>query len=304
MLKILKMKNFILLLAVCISITATAQHNITYNLEKGGVYPQNQVVTSEQQQVINGMPQDITTVVKTASDYIVTDIKDGIYYIDIKMKNMSNSTSSAMGSQVMDSDGGQANPMNKLFSNLVQYPIKITMNKKGEILTFDNNAQLENMTKDIDLPAMQLGQIEGAMKKEMTPEKQMDSYNMLTQILPKQEVSVGDTWKSTVTINSVAKFETSTTYKLESVSEDYYTISATATIDSPKDATMEMMGVTAYYDLAGPLKATYKVDKKTGWLTMANAEQQLDGTITIKKSETMPQEMQMTMKTKTTTVIE
>jgi hypothetical protein len=80
------MKKHILFIAVCFSIIATAKHDIVYNLEKGGVYPQNQTVISEQNQNINGMPQDVTTTVSTESDYVVRDIKDGIYYIDIMVK--------------------------------------------------------------------------------------------------------------------------------------------------------------------------------------------------------------------------
>jgi predicted RND superfamily exporter protein len=80
------MNKYILFIAVCFSIIATAQHDIVYNLEKGGVYPQNQSVISEQNQIINGMPQEVTTTVSTESDYVVRDIKDGIYYIDIMVK--------------------------------------------------------------------------------------------------------------------------------------------------------------------------------------------------------------------------
>jgi hypothetical protein len=298
------MKKLILFIAICSSVIVTGQNVINYNLEKGGVYPQNQLMTSVQNQVINGMPQDITTKVITESDFIVTDIIDGIYYIDVKINKMSNTTKTAMGSQEMDSEGGQANPMNKLFSNMIEFPIKITMNKQGEILSLDNSAQLENMTKDIDMPEMQLGQIEGAMKAEMSTEKQMSSYNLLTQILPKNAVSVGDTWNNTVTINSVIELETATTYKLESATEELYTISATATIKSPEGSKMETMGLKANVDLSGPLTATYTLDRKTGWIQKANVEQQLDGNMTIEKSEMMPQEMKIDMKTKTTTVIE
>ncbi|MEN8817234.1 MAG: DUF6263 family protein [Nonlabens sp.] len=298
------MKKIILLIAFCSSVIVSAQNKIVYNLEKGGVYPQNQVMTSVQNQVINGMPQDITTKVVTESDFIVTDIIDGIYYIDVKINKMSNTTKTAMGSQEMDSDGGQANPMNKLFSNMIEFPIKITMNKQGEILSLDNSAQIENMTKDIDMPAMQLAQIEGAMKAEMSTEKQMSSYNLLTQILPKNAVSVGDTWNNTVTINSVIELETATTYKLESATEDFYTISANATIKTPEGSKMETMGLNANVNLAGPLTATYTLNRKTGWIQKAKVEQQLDGNMTIEKSEMMPQEMKIDMKTKTTTVIE
>ncbi|GAL74360.1 hypothetical protein JCM19275_3215 [Nonlabens ulvanivorans] len=55
------------------------------------------MVTSEQQQVVNGMPQEITTIITTETDYMVTDIKDGIYYIDIVIKKMSSETKSPMG---------------------------------------------------------------------------------------------------------------------------------------------------------------------------------------------------------------
>jgi hypothetical protein len=282
----------------------TAQYDIVYNLEKDGVYPQNLVVTSEQKQVINGMPQDITTIISTESDYIVTGIKDGIYSIDIIVKSMSNTTKSAMGSETMSSDGASSNPMNQMFKNMIKDPIKITMNNKGEILSFDNSAQLVGLIEGMELPEMQLLQIEGAMKKEMSAEKQIDSYNKITQILPTKEVNIGDSWDQVIMISSIATFESTTTYTLESVTDESYIINSSAMIATPKDATTDLMGMKAKYDLAGPLKASYTIDKKTGWIKKANFEQSLDGTVLIEKSETMPQELKMTMTSTTTTVIE
>ncbi|AGC77250.1 hypothetical protein LX97_01557 [Nonlabens dokdonensis] len=298
------MKNLLLLIAFCSSILATAQFQITYNLEKGKTYPQNQVVTSEQSQVINGAPQDVTTIVATNSDYKVIDIVEGVYHIEIMVNSMSNTTKTPMGEQVMDSEGAASNPMNKLFSNMIKDPIKITMNNKGEILTFDNSAQLENMTEGIDMPELQLAQIEAAMKESMNPENQIVNYNLLTKILPDNAVKLGDIWESEATINSVVKFDTNTTYELDSVTDDYYIITAQANIQSPEDSEMDMMGLKAKVDLAGPLAATYTLDRKTGWIKKGKIEQELDGSMTIEKSEMMPQEMKITMETKTTTVIE
>ena len=64
------------------------------------------------------------------------------------------------------------------------------------------------------------------------------------------------------------------------------------------------MGVSAKYDLSGPLTGTYTIDRKTGWIKKAETQQELDGAILVEKSDTMPQEMKMTIKSKTSTVIE
>jgi len=187
---------------------------------------------------------------------------------------------------------------------MIKDPIKITMNNKGEILSFDNSAQLVGLIEGMELPEMQLLQIEGAMKKEMSAEKQIDSYNKITQILPTKEVNIGDSWDQVIMISSIATFESTTTYTLESVTDESYIINSSAMIATPKDATTDLMGMKAKYDLAGPLKASYTIDKKTGWIKKANFEQSLDGTVLIEKSETMPQELKMTMTSTTTTVIE
>jgi hypothetical protein len=297
------MKKCMLFIAVCFSIIATAQHDIVYNLEKGGVYPQNQTVVSEQNQIINGVPQEVTTTVSTESDYTVKDIKEGIYYIDIMVKKMSNTTKTAMGREIIASDGPVSNPMNKLFNNMIKDPIKITMNNKGKLLSFDNSAQLKNMTEGVDLPEMQLAQLEGTMKKQMSAEKLISNYSQLTQILPKTEVSVGATWNKKITINSIGQFESTTTFTLESVTDEFYTISTTATITTSENEETNLMGMKAAYNLAGPLKGTYIIHKKTGWLSTANLEQQLDGNITFEKSEMMPQEMKISMTSKTITTI-
>ncbi|WP_213521571.1 DUF6263 family protein [Nonlabens sp.] len=298
------MKKTLLLIAICCVMITTAQYDMVYQLEKGGVYPQNLVVTSEQNQVINGQTQDITTVISTASDFVVTDIKDGIYSIDIIVKKMSNNTKTAMGTETMSSDGAASNPMNQMFKNMIKDPIKITMNNKGVLLSFDNSAQLVGLTEGMELPEMQLLQIEGAMKKEMSAEKQLDSYHKITQLLPKEEVNIGDTWVQETTINSIATFKSTTTYLLEAVTDESYIITSSAMVTTPKDATTDLMGMKAKYDLSGPLKASYTIDKKTGWIKNARMEQRLDGAVLIEKSETMPQELKMTMSTTTTTLIE
>ncbi|WP_292890279.1 DUF6263 family protein [Nonlabens sp.] len=298
------MKKTLLLIAICCVMITTAQYDMVYQLEKGGVYPQNLVVTSEQNQVINGQTQDITTVISTASDFVVTDIKDGIYSIDIIVKKMSNNTKTAMGSETMSSDGAASNPMNQMFKNMIKDPIKITMNNKGVLLSFDNSAQLVGLTEGMELPEMQLLQIEGAMKKEMSAEKQLDSYHKITQLLPKEEVNIGDTWVQETTINSIATFKSTTTYLLEAVTDESYIITSSAMVTTPKDATTDLMGMKAKYDLSGPLKASYTIDKETGWIKNARMEQRLDGAVLIEKSETMPQELKMTMSTTTTTLIE
>lgn len=298
------MKKTVFFIAALCSIVASAQYDIFYNLEKGKKYPQNQVVLSEQDQVVNGMPQEMSTTINSQTDYLVTDIKDGIYYIDIIQKMISNDTQTAMGKQTMSSDGPQSDPMNQLFKNMIAHPIKITMSNKGEILSFDNSAQLKGLTANMEMPEMQLLQIESAMIKEISADKQTASFEMITGIFPDKKVNVGDTWQKTVTISSISTFEATNTFKLESVTDDSYTVSCSSLVSTPDDGVTEIMGMKATYDLEGPMSGTYTIDRNTGWILKANLEQQLDGDITIAKSESMPQEMNMTMKTKTTTVIE
>jgi hypothetical protein len=209
-----------------------------------------------------------------------------------------------MGREVIASDGPVSNPMNKLFNNMIKKPIKIVMDNKGDLLSFDNSAQLQNITEGVELPEMQLAQLEGTMKKEMSAEKQTSNYSQLTQILPKTKMSVGGTWSKKITINSIAQFESTTTFTLESVTDEFYTISTTATITTSENEETDLMGMKAKYNLAGPLKGTYIIDKKTGWISTANLEQQLDGIITIEQSEMMPQEMKISMTSKTITTIE
>ncbi|WP_397300973.1 DUF6263 family protein [Nonlabens ulvanivorans] len=298
------MKKYLFFIAILFSIVAIAQHEIVYNLEKGKSYPQNQMVTSEQQQVVNGMPQEITTIITTETDYMVTDIKDGIYYIDIVIKKMSSETKSPMGTELISSDGPTSNSMNTIFKNMIKQPIKITMNKHGEILSFDNSSQMEGLTDDVEMPQMQLLQVEAALKKEMDAEKQSSNYQQLTAILPKEKVAVGDSWFQTITVNSIASFEATSSFQLESVSEDSYMISSTAILKTPDNSSTNLNGMEANYSLSGPSSGTYTIDKETGWITNASIKQELDGNIVIKKSDTMPQEMKMTMKTQTITIIE
>ncbi len=298
--KIYPMKQLFTLLGFFIICTASAQYDLVYKLEKDGVYPQKQTVISEQKQVINGFPQEVTTVITTDADYIVRDIIDGVYHIDIVIKKMSNESKSAMGTESMSSEGPASNRMNTLFKNMSNKPIKVTMDQYGKLLSINVDAQLSGLMDGVEMPEMQKLSVESAMKAEMTAEKQKVSYEMLTAIFPTQNVNVSDTWNQSLTINSVGNFDTIAINKLESVTDKTYVISSTADVKTPEDNTTNLNGMDAIINLSGPRTATYTINRATGWITEAVINQSLNGDITIKANANIPEDMKMSMETVTT----
>lgn len=298
------MKHSFTLLAFLIITSVSAQYDLVYKLEKGGVYPQKQTVISEQKQVINGYPQEITTAITTDSEYIVTDIIDGVYHIDIVIKKMSNESKSAMGTESMSSDGPASNPMNTIFKNMTNKPIKVTMDQYGRLLTVNADDQMNGLMDGVEMDDMQKISVESAMKSEMTSEKQKVSYEMLTAIFPTTAVNVGDTWNQSLTINSVGNFNSTATNTLESVTDKTYVITSTATVATPKDTATNLNGMDAIVNLNGPRKATLTINRATGWINEAIIEQTLNGDITIKANDQIPQDMKMTMETLSTTRID
>jgi|GEM_PF-2723416 len=297
------MKHIFTLLAFLIITSVSAQYDLVYKLEKGGVYPQKQTVISEQKQVINGYPQEITTAITTESDYTVTDIVDGVYHIDIVIKKMSNESKSAMGSESMSSDGPASDPMNTIFKNMTNKPIKVTMDQYGSLLTVNVDKQMNNLMEGVEMDELQKAAVETAMKTEMTSEKQKVSYEMLTAIFPTTAVNVGDTWNQNLTINSVGNFDSTATNTLESVTDKTYTITSTATVATPNDTSTNINGMDAIINLNGPRTATLTINRATGWIMEATIEQTLNGDITIKANDQIPQDMKMTMETLSTTRI-
>ncbi len=69
-------------------------------------------------------------------------------------------------------------------------------------------------------------------------------------------MSVGGTWSKKTTMNSIVPFESTTTFTLESVTDEFYTKSTTATITTSENEETDLMGMKAKYNLAGPLKGT------------------------------------------------
>jgi hypothetical protein len=54
---------------------------------------------------------------------------------------------------------------------------------------------------------------------------------------------VGGTWSKKTTMNSIVPFESTTTFTLERVTDEFYAISTTATITTSENEETDLMGI-------------------------------------------------------------
>lgn len=281
----------------------TAQENISLNLKKGETYTLNQTSISTMDQVVSGMPIKSKTTVIVETNFTVTGMNGENYLIEIVPTKMSTKQVTDMGEMSMDSEGDDSDPMNVIMKNLVNRPMTMELSPKGEISNFNSAGYLDDIMKGIDMPDMAKIQLGAQMAEQYNDQALMDSYKYYFSLYPNTKVAVGDTWKSEYTADVMVPINTQLTNELTSIDADNYTINSTAQLSTNGSQESKVMGMSAVADLKGSMKTTYVLNKKTGWITTMQQEQNIDGEMTILKSAQMPEEMKMTMKVNNATSI-
>ncbi len=275
-----------------------AQYEIKLNLEVGQTYPLNQEVKSVVNQMVNGMPQDVETLVSMKTDYKVTGMNGKNYLIDITPTVMKTTTNMGGMNQVMDSDGPASNPMNAIMKNLTGKTMKMEITPYGDLVSFDSNGYIAGLMDGVDLPAMTKAQLKGQLASEYDDASLKDSYLGLLNIYPKNKVKKGESWTSDYTADVVVPFETKSTSTLTEVSEDSFILNIKADLNTNGDKAGETMGMKTVSNFTGSMNTTYTLDRKTGWISSMEMIQDLDGKMVMPVSEMMPQETTIKMKVK------
>jgi hypothetical protein len=295
--------SFILLLLFVVAI-AGAQEKIVLNLQPGKVYTLKQTSISEQIQNVNGMPQEMTITVQQDTDFKIMSLENGIYEVKVIPTSTSTVQKSAMGSMVMDSEGTQTDPMNKIMKNLTDKPINMKMNVYGEILEVDASEYQKGIMDGVELPEIQKMQVEAEMLKSLSNQTLTDSYQTLFNIYPKnEEVAVEDTWENEFKTSVIVTINSTATNELTAVEDKTYTITSKAIMKTEENEKMDFMGIQAVANLKGNMQATYTIDRETGWINEMVQKQKLMGTVVTVPSKDAPEEIKITMDVNNTSKI-
>ncbi|MDF1560233.1 MAG: DUF6263 family protein [Bacteroidales bacterium] len=292
------MRNILLLvIAVLLSGSLKAQTGITLkmSLEKNKVYQLRSEADQTVTQTINGGQQTTESHVSYSISLKMVDATPEFIITEVRLDTMITKTntmgklsimSSANEGEIQSSEIADVVSciMNRLSKNAIYAKIDYS-GRPVEIL----NATLLSEMMLRDTAAITLaGQTGDAVKKQIADmigtEELKTMIGMFTYNLPGREVSPGDTWSNSQTMNSGGMLlDISTTFRFTGTEGDFDLITSESAIKAADNAVpIQSGGATVTYgDLKGLSRATMKVSVLTGLLLESTGKTRLSGNLGI-----------------------
>ncbi|MGB0838177.1 MAG: DUF6263 family protein [Flavobacteriaceae bacterium] len=302
------MKKIYLSLSLVMSVfIMTAQKtSLELKLKPQEVYYQNSISTSAVTQTIQGQEIEMNLEAASITELKVVEANADSYLMDVKYVGMSMEMSSMAGS--MSYDGLQpkdGDPASQMLANMIGKTFQVVIDKQGKVLETKNIQVIwEGMEeRNTGLIGPNLDALIDQMKVQYSENNFAANLELTTNIYPKQEVAVGESWTVEGNIVNNIVLNLKTTYTLESVNGDKGMIKASAVISTPADAgTAKSQGIEMEFKLDGTMESLIEVNLTTGWATASKMEQKMKGSAKTVANSTMP--MSMTIPMEVTSIIE
>lgn len=290
--------NVIILSIIFISCQAQ-QNELKLNLEKGKEYKQTTISKTTVIQDINGQKMDIKMTIKGTMSFLVDEIHDNDYKINVKYDNLSLSMELPQGVMEFSSEKNDKQDIfSMILAEMKKGMFQINLTKNGKITDIKNIESLFDpaFNKFPQIPEKQIVQIKSQLMKAYGKEAFKGNIEMITAIYPNKPVFKGDSWEIKTKLESGMSADMTTIYTLtENNSENYFISGNSKIITADKDAYIESNGMPMKYDLEGSMVSEIKVDKISGWIIEAKMNQDIRGDVYIKSNVQMPNGMKIPM---------
>lgn len=294
----MKKQLFILIVAILAVAFTSSKEKLALNLTKGKTYNQNMVTESTIKQQIQGQTMNIEMTITADMGYLVKEVTDQVFTMDVTYNKMAMKMSLPTGAMEYSSDKKvEGDLMSTILSNMINKPFTIKMSENGKV------QEVTNIEKVFESAFTDLPNINEQQKQQILAQV-MQSYGgdairgnleMTTALFPETEVSKGDSWDVTTTIESGMTMTVKTTYTLTEVGPDYYLLNGVSTLETAKDKVMDNMGMPLQYNLSGTMNATLKLSKSTGWVMDGTIDQIITGEAVIQDNPQVPGGMSIPM---------
>ena len=275
--------NLLAILMIAFSFSAQAQkHSFHYNLKKGDSFSHTTISDSKVSQEMMGQKMDIAMQTTMKVTFKVTDVKDGLYTLDLTY-TLLRIDQEVMGQKMLMSSvsSENTNPMfteiNNMLNAMMNIPVSFTLTKNGEVKDIKGAEKIQKaMIASLSNP-------DSAIATQF-----LDQYNeksiktILDQSIslfsPNNPVGIGESWEKEMLINQV-QIDIDATHKMTllSVANNIATIKIETKIGKPdKTYTMEMNGMSIKSTIKGIQNGTIEIDLRTGWMKGADLKQDLD----------------------------
>jgi len=278
---------------------AQAQVKLSFNPEKGKKYEYQTDVTQNIRQSVMGQTIPMETEMNVKYLMEIKDKTPQEITVQFTYREVSYILSSPMMKMGYDSENPLANPtqmdniIGKMLDRLIEQTIMAVIAPNGSVKSVTGmDVIAENMINAITEDGQMAAQIGAQIKPQFSDDAMRSSFEQSFRIYPANAVKAGDSWneENTVSVNGMNTTRKSK-YSLKEISKNMATIVVETEVEMDPGAMMEGK-------LSGTQTETILVDVKTGLPVTNDAAMNIKGNV---KTQGMDVQMDLSMKTKTTT---
>ncbi len=302
------MKNllFLFIALLAFQLVHAKKTELRLNLEVGNTYTTKSVSVGTISQEMMGQNINIDMKITAEMSFRVIDESDEGYDLDGQYTSMVMEMKMPQMNMTFSSETPEAkDPLSGMLAKMTDKSFQLTLSRKGEVLDVKNLDVIMNSVLDAlgdNMPAAQKEQLQKQLGDNYGENAFRGNMGSMLTIFPAQPVEVGDSWKSSLNLESGMVLNVDITYTFKGEEGDYYLISGEGTMSTPDNgASIETDGMSMSFAMTGAMKSDLKVDKKTGWVMAGTAEQSINGKAKIGANDQMPDGMDIPMTIKTTT---
>ncbi|WP_196887228.1 DUF6263 family protein [Aureivirga sp. CE67] len=284
------MRKFILFIIISIfTFQVNAQRvSLELNLEKGKIYYQKSVNTTEVDQKVQGM--DINVKVKTSSTigFKVMDLKNDKYLMNCEYVSIISEIEAPQGKKTVDSENLVPNdPTSKFYNLLKNEEFQIEISKHGRIISVKNlNGLVDRIFKKGEFSEFDRNTLKQSFDENFGEEQIKSNMELNLKIYPESKVKVGDTWERNITQVSNTEIGMQNSYEFISSSKTENKIGVKGTLKSDANGSFFLSnGVYVKPQIEGNYDATIILDAKTGWIKKLTSTQHLKGETKVKYTQ-------------------
>lgn len=267
--------------------------DLKFKLEKGKTYTHHIVTETTSKQSIQGMEQVIQQMATSDTRMKLTDENDQSNTYTIWYENISMSIEQMGMKQEFSSDTtalDQVDPMSQILSSLTKKEFTADIDLKGKIKKV--NGLEEIITNATSAMGEQASMVRDQISSGFGDSGLAKNMEMFTAVMPNETVKIGSTWTNEQFTSSGLPLILRNIYTLKSISGGIANIEVKAEISvAPDQSSTEIQGMKASYFLEGDRTGELKMEINTGFVTEANMNDEIVGSITIDSSPQMPEGM-------------
>lgn len=275
--------------------SCSEKFEISLNLELDKDYSQETNLNAIIKQTFEGQDIVIEMAMDGIMNYHVLAVNENDFEMEVSYKSLDMTMQMPdMNVAYSSENPTEEDVFSKILSVMTEKSFQIKMSKTGKIISvtmldefFDG---IFKAFPDLDYAAKE--QIKTQLKDSYGEEAFRGNIEMVSAIYPESPISKGDSWTVSTNLESTVKAEIKSTYTLDEVTADYYSISGVSTIISPENNQTENQGMKMNFTLTGEMTSKFKVSKSTGWILEGDVDQSMGGKVNIDPSPTVPEGME------------